>query len=195
MSDQRRGLTFGVAAYVMWGLFPLYWPLLEPASPAEILAHRIVWSAVVMGVLVVVLHKGAAFRALWADRRVTALLLVAAMTITVNWVTYIYGVTTDRVVETSLGYFINPLVTVLMGVLILRERLRPMQWCALAVGFVAVCVLAWDYGRPPWIALVLAFSFGTYGLAKKSANVGAVESITFETVALAPFALIFLVVL
>ncbi|WP_209020525.1 EamA family transporter RarD [Nocardioides sp. 1609] len=195
MSDQRRGLAFGVAAYVLWGTFPLYWPLLEPAGAVEILAHRIVWSALVMGVLVVVLQKRAAFRALLTDRRVSLLLVVAAVTITSNWATYIYGVTNGRVVETSLGYFINPLVTVLMGVLILRERLRPLQWCALGVGFAAVCVLAWDYGRPPWIALILAFSFGTYGLAKKSADVGAVESLTFETVVLAPFALGYLLLL
>lgn len=173
----------------MWGAFPLYWPLLEPSGAVEILAHRIVWSAVVLGVLVVVLRRTTALRALFADRRTTLLLLVAAATITSNWGTYIYGVTNDRVVETSLGYFINPLVTVLMGVLILRERLRTLQWLALAIGFVAVGVLALDYGRVPVIALVLAFSFGTYGLAKKSADVGAVESLTFETIVLAPFAL------
>ena len=195
MSDTVRGLWFGVAAYAMWGLFPLYWPLLEPGGAVEILAHRIVWSALTMGVLVVLLRRRSHLRAILADRRVTLLLLVAAVTITSNWTTYIYGVNSGRVVETSLGYFINPLVTVLMGVLILRERLRPLQWGALGVGFVAVCVLAWDYGRPPWIALILAFSFGTYGLAKKSANVGAVESLTFETAALTPLALGYLVVL
>jgi chloramphenicol-sensitive protein RarD len=113
--------------------------------------------------------------------------------IAVNWGTYIWGVNNHRVVETSLGYFINPLVTVLMGVLILGERLRPLQWAALGVGFVAVLVLTWDYGRLPWIALVLAFSFGTYGLAKKSAGAGAIESLTFETAILAPFALGYLV--
>lgn len=185
---EPSGLVYGVAAYVLWGAFPLYFPLLEPSGAVEILAHRILWSAVTMALLAVALRRTAALRAILADRRVTLLLLVAAATITSNWATYIYGVTTEHVVETSLGYFINPLVTVLMGVLILGERLRPLQWVALGVGFVACVVLTWDYGRLPWIALVLAFSFGTYGLAKKSAGAGALESLTFETAVLTPFA-------
>jgi len=182
-------LIFGFAAYTIWGAFPLYFPLLEPSSPVEILAHRIVWSAVVMALLVVALRRRAALRDLLRDRRTTLLLLVSAATITVNWGTYIYGVNSERVVETSLGYFINPLVTVLMGVFLLGERLRPVQWSALGIGFVAVAVLTWDYGRPPWVALVLAFSFGTYGLAKKTAGVGAIESLAVETSLVAPFAL------
>ena len=181
MSDQRRGFTLGFLAYLMWGAFPLYWPLLKPSGALEILAHRMVWSLVVMGVLVVALRRADALRAVLRDRRTALLLVVAAATITANWGTYIYGVNTDRVVETSLGYFINPLVTVLLGVLVLGERLRPVQWTALAIGFAAVVVLTVDYGRPPVIALVLALSFGTYGLAKKSAGVGAIESLAFET--------------
>lgn len=193
MTEARRGLLLGAAAYGIWGLFPLYWPLLEPAGAVEILAHRVVWSALTMGVLVVVLTRAAAVRSIVRDRRVALLLVVAAATITANWTTYIYGVNSGRVVETSLGYFINPLVTVLMGVLILHERLRRLQWVALGVGLVAVLVLSVDYGRPPWLALVLAFSFGTYGLAKKSADVGAVESLAFETAVITPFALGYLV--
>ncbi len=185
-------MIFGVAAYGLWGAFPLYFPLLEPSSPVEILAHRIFWSALVMAVLVVALRRRAAVRDLLRDRRTTLLLLLAAATITANWGTYIYGVNSERVVETSLGYFINPLVTVLMGVFVLGERLRPVQWWALGLGFVAVAVLTWDYGRPPWVALVLAFSFGTYGLAKKTAGVGAIESLAVETALVAPFALCFL---
>lgn len=192
MADARRGFLLGVTAYALWGAFPLYWPLLEPSGPVEILAHRIVWSVAVMGVLVVVLRRGAALRDILRDRRTTLLLVVAAVTITSNWGTYIYGVNNDRVVETSLGYFINPLVTVLMGVLVLGERLRPAQWWALGLGFVAVAVLTVDYGRPPVVALVLAFSFGTYGLAKKSAGVGTFEGLAFETAVIAPFALTYL---
>ncbi len=188
MPESRSGWLFGVAAYGLWGAFPLYWPLLEPAGALEILSHRVVWSALTMALLVVVLSRGDRLRAILRDRRVTLLLVVAAMTISVNWTTFIYGVNSGRVVETSLGYFINPLVTVLMGVLILHERLRPLQWAALGVGFTAVGVLTWDYGRLPVLALVLAFSFGTYGLAKKSAGVGAVESLAFETAVLAPVA-------
>jgi chloramphenicol-sensitive protein RarD len=193
VSDQRRGFTLGFLAYLMWGAFPLYWPLLKPSGALEILAHRMVWSLVVMGVLVVALRRMGELRAVLRDRRTVLLLVVAAATITANWGTYIYGVNTDRVVETSLGYFINPLVTVLLGVLVLGERLRPVQWTALAIGFAAVVVLTVDYGRPPIIALVLAFSFGTYGLAKKSAGVGAIESLAFETAVIAPFALGYLV--
>jgi chloramphenicol-sensitive protein RarD len=195
VTEERRGLALGVAAYAMWGAFPLYWPLLEPGGAVEILAHRIVWSMLTMGLLVVLLRRRTQVRAILTDRRTTLLLVVAAVTITANWTTYIYGVNSGRVVETSLGYFINPLVTVLMGVLILHERLRPLQWAALGVGVAAVGVLTVDYGRPPWLALILAFSFGTYGLAKKSADVGAVESLGFETAVLAPFALGYLVVL
>ena len=180
-AEYRRGLLLGTTAYVLWGAFPLYWPLLEPGGAVEILAHRILWSLVTMGLLVVVLRRRAQLRAIIADRRVFRLLLLAALVISVNWGTYIYGVNSGRVVETSLGYFINPLVTVLMGVLILGERLRRLQWVALGVGAAAVAVLTWDYGRPPWVALVLAFSFGTYGLAKKTAGAGAVESLAFET--------------
>ncbi|TWH02973.1 chloramphenicol-sensitive protein RarD [Nocardioides sp. J9] len=176
----------------MWGAFPLYWPLLEPSGPVEILAHRIVWSLMIMAVLVVVMRRRSQLRDVLRSRRTTLLLVVAAATITSNWGTYIYGVVNDRVVETSLGYFINPLVTVLMGVLVLGERLRPLQWWALGLGFLAVVVLSIDYGRPPVLALVLAFSFGTYGLAKKSADVGAVESLTFETAVIAPFAVVWL---
>jgi chloramphenicol-sensitive protein RarD len=191
--DPRRGLLLGVGAYTIWGAFPLYWPLLEPSGAVEILAHRMVWSSLVMGLLLLVLRRVSAVRAIAADRRVRLVLLVAAVTITVNWVTYIYGVNSGRVVETSLGYFINPLVTMLLGVVVLGERLRPLQWGAAAVAAVAVLVLSLDYGRVPWIALVLAFSFGFYALAKKSASVGPVESLSFETALVAPVALGYLV--
>ncbi|WP_134740126.1 EamA family transporter RarD [Nocardioides sp. 503] len=188
MAESRRGLLLGVAAYLMWGAFPLYWPLLEPAGALEILSHRILWSLATMGLLVLALRRGSRVRALARDRRVVALLVVSAAAVTVNWAMYIWGVNNGRVVETSLGYFINPLVTVLMGVLLLGERLRRPQWLALGVSLVAVLVLSWDYGRLPWLALVLAFSFGTYGLAKKTAGVGAIEGLMAETSLIAPFA-------
>jgi chloramphenicol-sensitive protein RarD len=188
VSPSRQGFLFGVTAYVLWGGFPLYFPLLEPASAIEILAHRIVWSFLTMGLLVLVLRRTSQFQALFRDRRVFGFLVLAAVVITFNWGTYIYGVTNDRVVETSLGYFINPLVTVVMGVLILDERLRPLQWVAIGIGALACVVLTVDYGHPPWIALVLAFSFGTYGLAKKQAGAEAVESLALETMLIAPFA-------
>lgn len=191
-AETRQGFLFGVTAYGLWGAFPLYWPLLEPGGAVEILAHRIVWSLLTMGALVVLLRRRTHLRALLRDRRVLLLLVVGAVTISVNWGTFIYGVNSGRVVETSLGYFINPLVTVLMGVLVLQERLRPVQWLALGLGAAAVAVLTLDYGRLPWVALVLAFSFGTYGLAKKKAGVGAVESLALETAIIAPVAVAYL---
>ena len=179
MSRHRLGLLLGAAAYVMWGLFPLYWPLVQPAAATEILAHRVVWS------LLVVLLLLAAWRRLarlgHIPRRAWGYLAFAAVLISVNWGTYIYGVNSDQVVETSLGYFIGPLVTVGMAVVLLGERLRPAQWAALALAGLAVVVLTVDYGRPPWIALTLAFSFATYGLLKKKADVGAAESLAVET--------------
>jgi len=193
MADTRRGFLLGLAAYVMWGLFPLYWPLLEPAGAVEILAHRIFWSLVVMVVLVLAARRTAQLRRILGDSRVRGILTAAAVLIAVNWGTYIWGVNNHHVVETSLGYFINPLVTVLMGVVLLGERLRRLQWIALAIALVAVLALAIEYGRPPWVALVLAFSFGSYGLAKKKANAGAVESLAVETMVLAPLALAYIV--
>jgi chloramphenicol-sensitive protein RarD len=134
-------------------------------------------------------------RAVFADRRQRLFLIAAAVVVTINWGTYIYGVNTHHVVETSLGYFINPLFTILLGVLVLGERLRPMQWAAVVIGFVAVLVIAVDYGHPPWIALILATSFGLYGFFKKQAAVGAVDSMAVETSVLFVPALVTLIVI
>lgn len=193
MTETRRGFWLGVAAYSLWGVFPLYWPLLEPAGSLELLAHRVFWSMVVMVVATVALRRTAPLRALFRHRRTLRLLTFAAVVISVNWLAYIWGVTHDHVVETSLGYFINPLVTVLMGVVLLGERLRPWQWVAMGIATVAVLGLTVEYGRPPWVALVLAFTFGTYGLVKKTANASAVDSLTVETLVLAPVAAAYLV--
>jgi chloramphenicol-sensitive protein RarD len=189
VTESRRGFLLGVAAYAMWGAFPLYWPLLEPAGAIEILAHRIFWSLVTMGLLVAALGRARAFRRMAADRRVVVLLTLGACLITVNWATYIWSVNNGHVVESSLGYFVNPLVTVLMAVFVLGERLRRWQWAAMCVAALAVVVLSVDYGRLPWIALVLAFSFGSYGLCKKQADAPAIESLTFETLVIGPVAL------
>jgi len=189
----RAGVLLGAAAYLMWGLFPLYFPLLEPAGSLEILGHRVVWSTATIGALALALGRRRALVRLLADRRTRRYLVVAAVAISLNWGGYIYGVTHDRVVETALGYFVNPLVTVLAGVVVLGERLRRLQWAAVGLAGVAVTVLTIAYGRPPWIALLLAFSFATYGLAKKQANAGAVESLTIETLVLSPLALGYLV--
>ena len=186
-------MVYGIVAYLIWGAFPLYWPLLEPAGAFEILAHRLVWSMVVMAALIIGLRRTPQLWALVRDRRRLTLLAIAGVTVTCNWATYIWGVNHGRVVETSLGYFVNPLVTMLLGVLVLRERMRPAQWVAVGIATVAVLVLTLDYGRLPWLALLLAFSFGTYGLVKKKAAAGAFESLALETALVAPFALVFLI--
>jgi chloramphenicol-sensitive protein RarD len=185
------GFAAGVAAYLLWGLFPLYWPLLKPAGPVEILAHRIAWSVVVVAVVLLATSGFRWVRTLGARR--AALLGLAAVLITINWGTFIHGVNSSHVVETSLGYFINPLVTVALAVTVLRERLRRLQWVAVAIGAVAVVVLAVDYGHPPWIALTLATSFGLYGLVKKRVGVDGVQSFAVETAFLVAPALAYLV--
>ncbi|MBW8799138.1 MAG: EamA family transporter RarD [Streptomyces sp.] len=179
--ERRTGLVNGFAAYGMWGLVPLFWPLLKPAGSVEILAHRMVWSLVFVAVALVFVRRWAWAGELLRQPRRLALVAVAAAVITVNWGVYIWAVNAGHVVEASLGYFINPLVTIAMGVLLLKERLRPAQWAAVGVGFAAVVVLAVGYGQPPWISLVLAFSFATYGLVKKKVNLGGIESLAAET--------------
>ncbi|GAA2066346.1 EamA family transporter RarD [Catenulispora yoronensis] len=186
-AERRLGVGFGIAAYGIWGLFPLYWPLLKPAGAGEILAHRMAWS--LLGVTVVLAVRrvpvGATrwgwIRDVLGQPRKLLLLAGAATVISVNWFVYIWSVNHGHTVDTAFGYFINPLVTVLFGVLLLREQLRRVQWVAVGIGAVAVLVLAVGYGKLPWIALVLAASFGTYGLLKKIAAVPAAESMAVET--------------
>ena len=184
----------GVAAYVLWGLFPLFWPLLEPAGAIEILAHRIAWSFVFVALVLVVGPTGLGWvRGL--ERRRLGLLALAALLITVNWATFIYGVNADRVVETSLGYFMNPLVTVALAVGLVGERLRRAQWTAVAIAALGVVVLGVDYGHPPWIALTLAFSFALYGFVKKRVGLDGTQSLMVETSVLVVPAVAFIVVL
>ncbi|MFJ9868658.1 EamA family transporter RarD [Streptomyces sp. NPDC101165] len=179
--EHRAGLLNGFAAYGMWGLVPLFWPLMKPAGALEILAHRMVWSLVFVAVALLVVRRWAWAGELLRQPRRLGLIALAAAVITVNWGVYIWAVNAGHVVETSLGYFINPLVTIAMGVLILKERLRPVQWVAVGVGVAAVVVLTVGYGRPPWISLCLAFSFATYGLVKKKVALGGIESLAAET--------------
>jgi chloramphenicol-sensitive protein RarD len=195
MSEQRRGLLFGITAYGLWGLFPLYWPLLEPAAPLEILAHRIVWSLLFVGLLVWARRRHGTVRDALANRRTRVALTVASLVIGLNWFVYIWAVNNHHVVETSLGYFINPLVSVAMGVVVFGERLRRAQWVAIGIAASGVVWLTVELGRPPWISIVLALAFATYGLAKKKADVGAVQSLAVETLVLAPIALGYLLLL
>lgn len=191
----RTGLPYGVAAYVCWGLFPLYWPLLQPAGALEVLAHRVVWSLVFCVGLLSVARKWSGFGTIIRTPRQLLWLGLASVVIAVNWGSFIWGVNHDHVIDISLGYFINPLVTVLLGVFVLHETLRRAQWAAVVLGTVAVVVLTIEHGRPPWLALIVSGSFAIYAFLKKRANLGAVEALAVETALLFPFALAFLVAL
>ncbi|WP_371791046.1 EamA family transporter RarD [Streptomyces sp. NBC_01471] len=180
-SEQRTGFLNGAAAYVLWGLVPMFWPLLKPSGAMEILAHRMVWSLGVVVIALLVMRRWAWIGELVRTPRRLGLVAIAAVVISVNWGGYIWAVNNGQVVEASLGYFINPLVTIAMGVLLLGERLRPAQWAAVATGAAAVLVLTVGYGKPPWISLMLAFSFAAYGLVKKKVNLGGLESLAAET--------------
>ncbi|MFD9699269.1 EamA family transporter RarD [Lentzea sp. NPDC059081] len=190
---QGRGVTYGVLAYVLWGLFPAYWPLLAPAQPIEVLAHRIVWSFVILAIAVAFLRRWRPLLEL--SGKGWLIVTAAAVLITVNWGTYIYAVNSNHVVEAALGYFITPLVSVALGMIFLKERLRLIQVVALAVVVVAVIVLTVDYGRLPVVTLVLACSFGVYGLLKKKVPLDAVSSLTAESAVIAPVALVYLLTL
>ena len=181
MDERRIGVAAGLSAYGLWGLFPLYFPLLEPAGGLEIVAHRVVWSLLFIGLLLAARKGWGQVRAAVSDRRTLLVLSGAAVFIAGNWLMFVYGVNSGHVVETSLGYFINPLVSVLLGVVVFRERLRRLQWVAVGIAAVAVAVLTVDYGRPPWIALILAATFGLYGLMKKLVRVEAAPGLFVET--------------
>ena len=194
-AEATRGFWLGTAAYGIWGLFPLYWPLLEPAGSGEILANRMVWSLIVVAAILTTRRHWSWIRPLLRQPRRLAMSGLAAAAVSINWGVYIWAVNSGHVVETSLGYFINPLVTIAFGVLILNEHLRRTQWVAVGVGALAVVVLAVGYGRLPWIALTLALSFAVYGLLKKKVALSGLESFAVETAFLFPFALGYLVYL
>lgn len=190
---RSRGLTYGLIAYGLWGLFPLYFPLLEPAGAAEILAHRMVWSLVVSSIILTVVRGWRAIITMRA--RTWGLVVAAAALIAVNWGIYIWAVNNGRVVDAALGYFINPLVSVLLGVVIFRERLRPAQWTAVGLGTTAVLVLAVAGGSFPWVALTLAASFGVYGLVKKVIPLAPTASLAAEGLVQVVPAVIYLAVI
>ena len=188
MSDSRRsGLLYGVGAYGLWGLFPAFFPLLKPAGAVEVLAHRIVWSFVLMAVVIVVVRRLGDIRAM--TPRVWLLLVCASALIAINWGVYIYAVNNGHVVDAALGYFINPLISVALGVLIFRERLNRVQIVALAIAVIAVVVLTVEVGAPPVIGLALALSFGLYGAVKKVVPTDPRVSVGVEAALAAPFAI------
>jgi chloramphenicol-sensitive protein RarD len=190
----RRGIALGVAAYLLWGVFPAFFHLLgAAAAPTEILAHRVLWTLVLMAVILSVVRGWGALRSL--PPRVWAMVTAAAALIAVNWGLFIYATAVGHVVEVALGYYIGPLVSVLIGVLVLRERLRLLQWVAVGIATAAVLVIAVGDHRVPWLGLGLAVSFATYGLIKKTVPLPATASLTAEGVVLAPLAAAYLVFL
>jgi len=181
LSKNKLGLLFGVSAYSLWGAFPLYWPLLEPANPLEIVSHRAVWT-LVFCFMVLAATKALKTTLVTLKRPTVAVkLFLSSLLISVNWLVYIWATNNEHVVEASLGYYINPLIIIGFGVIFLKEKMRPLQWAAVSIATLGVLVLTFDYGRLPWIALALAVSWGSYGLIKKQLGLGALEGLAIET--------------
>ena len=181
MNKHKLGLFYGVGAYVLWGLFPLYWPLLQPANPLEIVSHRAVWTMVFCIVVLAVTHALKSTLATFKRPKVAAKLFTTTILISINWLVYVWATNNGHVVEASLGYYINPLIIIAFGVILLKEKMRSLQWVAVSIATVGVIILTIDYGRLPWIALALALTWGTYGLVKKQLGLGALEGLAIET--------------
>ena len=195
MSKNKLGLLFGVSAYSLWGAFPLYWPLLEPANPLEIVSHRAVWTLVFCFFVLAATKALKSTLATLKRPKVAAKLFATSVLISINWLVYIWATNNGHVVEASLGYYINPLIIIGFGVLLLKEKMRPLQWVAVSIASIGVLVLTIDYGRLPWIALTLAVSWGSYGLIKKQLGLGALEGLAIETFISAFFYLAYLIYL
>jgi len=188
----NRGVLYATAAYVLWGLLPIYWKWLQHIPAFEVLCHRIIWSFFMLGFVVAVTGRWKRLRRDLFSARVLCTYTVAGVLVAVNWLTYIWAVGAGFILDTSLGYYINPLLSVLMGIAVLHERLRPVQWAAIALAAAGVCYLWIAHGSLPWIALILAVSFGLYGLVKKIAPLGSLQGLTVETAVLLLPALAFL---
>ncbi|MGP4068583.1 EamA family transporter RarD [Halobacillus sp. B29] len=196
ISEQKLGIIYTAGAYILWGFLPIYWKLIQQIPAFEILAHRIVWSFIFMVFLVIVINKRKPFmkelRAIVNNRIRLIGITLASITISINWVTYIWAVNTDHVVEASLGYYINPLVSILLGMVVLKETFSRAQWLAFFLAGCGVLFMTINFGSVPWIALLLAFSFGSYGLLKKLVPLNAMYGLTIETLIVSPVALIYL---
>lgn len=190
----NKGILYGIGAYILWGFFPIYWKFLHHVPALQVIGHRISWSFVILIIYIFVTKQWQKFREAAFNPKTIGIYTLAGILLSINWVIYVWGVNADFIVETSLGYFINPLLSVLMGVLFLRERLRPAQWIPVLIAAIGVAYLTFVYGRLPWIALSLAFSFGFYGLVKKLAPLGSLYGLTLETASVFPIALIYLII-
>jgi chloramphenicol-sensitive protein RarD len=181
LSKNKLGLLFGISAYSLWGAFPLYWPLLEPANPLEIVSHRAVWTLVFCFIVLAATKALKSTLATLKRPKIAAKLFLTSLLISINWLVYIWATNNGHVVEASLGYYINPLIIIGFGVILLKEKMRPLQWTAVAIATIGVLVLTIDYGRLPWVAFALAISWGSYGLIKKQLGLGALEGLAIET--------------
>ena len=181
MKNYKVGLLLGIGSYLIWGLFPLYWPLLKPASSIEIVSHRAVWTFVLCIILLLAMGKLRSTFSLLKSRRIALRLAISTVLVSVNWLVYIWGVNHGHVVECALGYYINPLIIIAFGVILLKEKMRKLQWISVGIATVGVIVLTVDYGRPPWIAIALAASWGSYGLVKKQLGLAALDGLAIET--------------
>ncbi len=179
--EKNKGILYAICAYVIWGLFPIYWKQLETINALQIIGHRIGWSFILLILFVLITSQWKSFRSVAFNAKTIRIYLIAAILISLNWFTYVWAVTHDYVVESSLGYFINPLFSVLLGVIFFHERLRPVQWVPIVLAALGVIYLTAVYGSLPWIALILAFSFGLYGLVKKTAPLNSLYGLTLET--------------
>ena len=192
MKNTKTGLIFGLSAYILWGLFPLYWPLLEPAGAFEIVGHRAVWSLVFCVIALTITKAIKPAIATMRRPKVFVKLLAATALISINWIVYIWATNNGHVVEASLGYYINPIIMIAIGIILLKEKMRKLQWASVSIAALGVLVLTIDYGRLPWVALALALSWGTYGFIKKQLGLGALEGLGIETAIAAPFYLAYL---
>jgi chloramphenicol-sensitive protein RarD len=194
VSESRRGLAYGIAAYGLWGLAPLFWKLLDDVSPIEILAHRLVWGIIAFAAIAWIAGAAPAVLVALRDRRTVAAMGLSGALLVINWGAFVGAVASGNILDASLGYFINPLLSVGLGMLVLRERLRSLQWLAIGLAVAGVAILTWRAGRVPWISLVLAITFGAYGLVRKMARVESLAGSTVETALLTPIAVIYLAV-
>ena len=177
----KKGVLYGIGAYLLWGVFPVYWKLLESVPATQVIAHRIIWSFIFLALILFATQQWKAFRSAALSPRVILIYLASGLLLSINWLTYVWAVNAGFVIETSLGYFINPLISVLLGVLFLHEKLRTWQWVSIGLAALGVTYVAISYGQFPWIALTLAFSFAIYGLIKKTAPLGSLYGLTLET--------------
>jgi chloramphenicol-sensitive protein RarD len=184
----RTGIINATLAFLCWGLFPLYFHALNDVPPGQILAHRVLWSLLFLAIVLTVRRQWKWLPELLHRPRVIGSFVASALLLSANWLVYIWAVNNGHVIEASLGYFINPLVNIMFGFLLLKERLRPGQWAAIALAALGVAWLTWQAGTLPWIALILASTFGAYGLMRKTAALGALEGLSFETLVLFPLA-------